>query len=311
MASKDLYKVLGVARGASQDEIRTRYRKLARELHPDVNPGDEAAEARFKEITAAYGVLSDAEKRGLYDEFGDAALQAGFDKEKAEQYRRMGGMGGFDFSNFAQGFGGGFGGLDEILGGLFGGRFGGGGFRGGAAPRRGADLQAEVPISFALAIKGGKTPVHINNQQLEVNIPAGVKDGQTLRLAGLGGAGQPPGDLRLKLKVGKHPSYRRDGDDLHVDVPLRLSEAVEGAKVTIPTPTGEVTVTVPPNSQSGRSLRLRGLGVRGKGNLYARLQVVLPEPGEDDGARASLVELAQQADALYGDRDVRDGLRFE
>lgn len=307
MASKDLYAVLGVSRTASQDEIRTEYRKLARKLHPDVNPGDKAAEARFKEVSAAYGVLSDAKKRKLYDEFGDVALQAGFDEEKAQQLRRMGGVGGgtpFDFGSWSQSYGGE--GFEDILGSIFGGRFGRRG------PRRGADVQAELEVDLPLAVRGGEAQVNLPGRgRVDVRIPEGASDGQTLRLSGLGqegDAGAPAGDLYLRLKVAEHPSYRREGDDLHVEVPISVVEAVRGGKVSFPGPTGEVTLKVPPGTQSGQSFRLRGLGAKGrsgeKGNLYAKVYVALP-----DGPAERLEPLAKAAEPLYAG-DVRAKLRF-
>lgn len=309
MASKDLYAVLGVSRTASADELRTEYRKLARKLHPDVNPGDKAAEARFKEVSAAYGVLSDEKKRKLYDEFGDVALQAGFDEEKAEQLRRMGGLGAggtpFDFGSWSQSFGG-EAGFEDILGNIFGGRFGRRG------PRRGADVQAEVEIDLPLAVRGGPTTLTIPGRgRIDVKIPEGASDGQTLRLQGLGQEGEPgapAGDLYLRLHVAAHASYRREGDDLHVDVPISIVEAVRGGKVSFPAPTGEVSLKVPPGTQSGQSFRLRGLGARGrggeKGNLYARVVVVLPE-----GSPEKLEPLAKAAEAI-GPGDPRAKLRF-
>lgn len=308
MASKDLYAVLGVSRTATADEIRAQYRKLARKLHPDVNPGDKQAEARFKEVSAAYAVLSDPKKRKLYDEFGDVALQAGFDEEKAEQLRRMGGLGGgtpFDFGSWSQTFGGDAG-FEDILGSIFGGRFGRRG------PRRGADVQAELEIDLPLAVRGGSTTLALPGQgRVEVKIPEGAVDGQTLRLAGLGQPGEPgasAGDLYLRLKVAEHPFYRREGDDLHVEVPISIVEAVRGGKVSFPAPTGEVTLKIPPGTQSGQSFRLRGLGARGrsgeKGNLYARVVVVLPE-----GSPERLEPLARAAEEL-GTGNPRAKLRF-
>jgi curved DNA-binding protein len=308
MASKDLYAVLGVSRGASQDEIRTAYRKLARKLHPDVNPGDAKAEAQFKEVSAAYGVLSDDKKRKLYDEFGDLALQAGFDEARAEQLRGMGGAGGgapFDYNTWSQSFGG-EGGFEDILGSIFGGRFGRRG------PRRGADVQAELEVDLPLAVRGGEAALQLPGRgRVDVRIPEGATDGQTLRLSGLGQpgeAGAPAGDLYLRLKVAAHPSYRREGDDLHVDVPITVVEAIRGGKVSFPAPTGEVSLKIPPGTQTGQSFRLRGLGARGrggeKGNLYARVLVTLP-----DGDAERLEPIAKAAEALYAG-DVRAKLRF-
>jgi curved DNA-binding protein len=313
VGSKDLYSVLGVARGATQDAIRDAYRKLARELHPDVNPGDAAAEERFKEISAAYQVLSDKERRGLYDEFGDVALQAGFDKEKAEQMRRFGGGGSFDFRDWSQGFGGGSGSLEELLSRVMGGRFGGGGFRRG--PRKGASLTTEVQIDLPLAVKGGTTTLLLDlkgREQIEVKIPAGIQDGQSLRLGGLGrpgSGGGPAGDLMVKVKVLPHPCYKREGDDLHVEVPITLAEAIRGGEVHFAGPTGEVAIKVPPGVKSGQSLRLRRLGVGGKGSLYARLMVAAPKAPEDPEEKARLEELADGLSTFYGD-DVRRSVRF-
>jgi curved DNA-binding protein len=308
VASKDLYAVLGVARTASQDEIRTAYRKLARTLHPDVKPGDKAAEARFKEITAAYAVLQDEQKRKLYDEFGDVALQAGFDEKRAEQLRRMGGAGGgaggFDFGSWSESFSEG-GGLDDILGSIFGGRFGG-----RRGPRRGQDVRAKLEVDLATAVRGGTTRVDIGGRSVDVKIPEGTSDGQTLRLGGLGQPGHdgaPDGDLYVELAIAEHPIYRREGDDLHVDVPITVPEAVLGGKVAFAGPTGEVALKVPPGTQSGRSFRLRGLGVKGRdgpGNLYARVVVVLPE-GQDE----RLLKIARELEGLYTG-DVRAKVRF-
>jgi DnaJ-class molecular chaperone len=301
--SKDLYQVLGVSRGASQDEIRKVYRKLARKLHPDVNPGDAAAETRFKEISAAYSVLSDEEKRKLYDEFGDVALQVGFDADKARRYRSMGGGVPFDFSDWSsEAFSNfsGSGGFEDLLGSIFGGRF----RSQGGAPRRGAHLRAHLAVDLPTAVQGGTHTISVGGRQVDVKLPAGVRDGQQLRLSGLGQPGPGgAGNLYVKIRLVDHPCYRRHGDDLHLDVPITVLEAVAGGKVDIPTPKGQVTITVPPGSQSGRKLRLKGLGVGG-GNLYAHLEVMVP-----DGDGAAVEELARQLQEHYPD-DVRKGLRF-
>lgn len=309
MAGKDLYAVLGVQRGASQDEIRQSYRKLARELHPDVRPGDKAAEDRFKEVSAAYSVLQDERKRKLYDEFGEVALQAGFDEQKAEQLRSMGGAGRFfdwgswqseAYSDFSQ-----EGGFEDLLGSILGGRMRGAVPRG---PRRGRDVEAQVEIDLPLAVRGGATTLVMSGRdRVEVKVPAGIRDGQSLRLQGLGEPGRnggPAGDLFVKVRVGEHPAYRREGDDLMVDVPVTVHEALEGGKVRFQGPSGEVTLTIPPGTQSGRQLRLRGLGVAGRGNLIARVVVVVPERKDP-----RLLELARELGKFY-EGDPRARLAF-
>jgi curved DNA-binding protein len=313
VASKDLYAVLGVPRGASQDEVRDTYRKLARKLHPDVNPDDAAAEARFKEVTAAYQVLSDVEKRSLYNEFGDVALQAGFDKARAEQMRRFGGGGSaFDFGNWSQGYASGGGSLEEMLANLVGGRFGGGGRRG---PRKGENLVTEVGIDLPMAISGGTTTLRLElagREEIDVRIPPGIADGQSLRLAGLGRSGSggaPAGDLLVKIKVLPHPCYRREGDDLHVDVPITVGEAVRGAELRFQGPTGEIAIKVSPGTKSGQSLRLRGLGAKGTGNLYARLLVATPLPPDATDEREAFDQVVDKLATYYPD-DPRVQVRF-
>ncbi|RMG19126.1 MAG: J domain-containing protein [Planctomycetota bacterium] len=297
---QDLYGILGVPRNASPESIRARYKELARELHPDVNP---AGEDRFKEVSAAYGVLSDPERRALYDEFGEAALQAGFDRERAESLRRFGG-GGFDFSGWARGAQGG--GLDEILSSLLGGAFGARvRSRSGAPAPRGADLSTEVAIDLPLAVRGGSTSLRVDlpgREHIELKVPAGVRDGQTLRLKGLGERGPGgPGDLLVRVRVLPHPVYRREGDDLHVDVPVTLAEALRGGEVRFGGPTGEVRLRLPAGTRSGQSFRLRGLGVGGKGDLYARVLLATPELANDAdaAARERLVALADDLAAYY------------
>ncbi|MGE0710204.1 MAG: DnaJ C-terminal domain-containing protein [Planctomycetota bacterium] len=313
---KDLYAVLGVAKDASADEIRKTYRKLAKQLHPDVNP---AGEERFKEVSAAYAVLSDADKRALYDEFGELALQANFDKEQIERLRRFGGGGApFDFQSWSSSFAAG-GGLEELLGGLFGGRFGGGGGFGGFArgPRRGRDVEAELKIDLPLSVRGGTTTIQLlraGRERAEVKIPPGVRDGQALRLAGLGEPGQmgaPAGDLIVHLKLLEHPSYRREGDDLHVEVPVTLAEAIRGGKVSFEGPTGEVSIKLPPGTQSGQSFRLRGLGARKEGNLYARVVIASPpaDGSREEARQRELAELAEKLEAFYP-QNPRDKVRF-
>ncbi len=374
-ADKDLYELLGVSRAASPDEIKKAYRKLARKYHPDVNPGDKQAEERFKEVTAAFEVLSDPKKRALYDEMGPDAARIGFDPEKADAWRQwksaqqrsarggpVGDFGGFEF------------GEDFDLGDILGSIFGGGRKRGGAASAAaaaastaaatpGSDLQLDIEVSLREAVKGGERtlsflrpgrcdrcagtgmlpgggrgrscptcggsgrtrttrgPVSFSgtcptcggsgrvanacpkcsgagvieeSARVTVRIPAGVADGSKIRLAGQGGAGErggPPGDLYLVPKIAAHPHVRREGSDLYMPLPITVGEALRGAEVKVPTFDGTFTLKVPAGSQSGRKLRLRGLGVPplkggNRGDLYAELQIVLPESSSEAARRA-------------------------
>jgi len=284
---RDLYSVLGVARGASADEIRKAYRRLAHRYHPDKNPGNKQAEEKFKEVTAAHEVLSDPKRRKLYDEFGADSLRSGFDAARADQYRQRRQQGGgtpFDFGGFGGGGGGGAAGFD--FGSIFEQIFGGGAARGGprAAPRE--DVRATVDVDLADAVRGGERDLRIDGRTLRVKIPPGVTDGSQIRLSGQGGGGGPPGDLYLEVRLRPHPLVRRDGRDLYLDLPVTVPEAVNGAEVTLPTFEGPVRLRVPPGSQSGTRLRLKGKGLpelRGgeRGDLYAVLKLVLPEAGEE------------------------------
>jgi DnaJ-class molecular chaperone len=298
---KNPYEALGVARDADADTIRKAYRKLARQLHPDVNPGDTAAEERFKEVSHAYAVLSDDEKRRAYDEFGDVALESGFDPEAARRQKR----------EFEQRFGAGmhgapgvgddinFGDIDDLLSGFFG---GGRGTRGGARELRlrGADLEAHLEVEFGEGVRGCERRVTLgpSASPTTIRIPPGVADGDRLRVAGRGApgiGGGPPGDLWVQIRVRPHRIFRREGRDLHLEVPISVREAILGAQVEIPTLDGRATVTVPPGSSSGRLLRLRGKGIPGRdggaaGDLLARLEIRVPE-SVDDVTRAALEKL--------------------
>jgi curved DNA-binding protein len=292
---RDLYEILGVSRSASPDEIKKSYRRLAKQYHPDVNPGNKSAEERFKEVTAAFEVLSDPKRRGLYDEFGADALRTGFDEKRAEEVRRWkrqgappGGM-PFDFGDFATVDVGQYGSFD--FGSIFGDLFGGG--RGGARVRRpgplaGSDARAEIEISLKDAALGAERDVRVNGKTLRVRIPAGVGDGAQIRLAGQGAPGArggPAGDLFLHVKLREHPHVRREGKDLVVDLPVTVPEAVEGAEVRLPTFEGPVALRIPKGASSGMRLRLRGKGLPDlhggvRGDLYAVVQVVLPRDSE-------------------------------
>lgn len=284
----DYYQRLGVSRQASEDEIKKAYRKLARQYHPDVNPGNKSAEEKFKQVTEAFEVLSDASKRKLYDEFGDDAAKLGWDEKKAAQYRAYrngsGGPGG-GFAGAPGGFGFDFQGgpvdFESIFGEMFGQQQG----RRGRGPRVGGDLVAEMQVSLEDAVLGGTRTITINGRRLEVKIPPGVETGSRVRLAGQGEPGDrggAPGDLFVDLEVLEHPLVRRDGRDLFLDLPVTLKEAMYGAEIKVPIFGGSGTVTLKPGTQSGTKLRLKGKGVPGLrgeagGDLYLVVQVKLPE----------------------------------
>jgi molecular chaperone DnaJ len=391
----DFYQVLGVPRSASDAAIKKAYRQLARKYHPDVNPGDKAAEDKFKQVSAAFEVLSDPKKRKMYDEFGEDAAKLGFDEKKAEAYRAYrsaprggGGVGGMPFGNGDEGGPD----LEELFGELFGrgGRRGGSPFGGvdigdifgqrsaAARPTRGEDLSAKLRITLSEAVRGAERALTLNRpvpcktcdgrgelgapttcatcqgtgrarrsqgpiqfsgacptcggtgrsakpcsacggagvveaqQGLTVKIPAGVETGSKIRLAGQGAAGlkgAPAGDLLIEIEVDDHPFVRRQGDDLHQDLPITVPEAVLGGEVRVPTFDGDVTVTIPPTSQSGRKMRLKGRGAPhlkggGKGDLYLVLKVMVPE--------AKSADVKAAAEALRGaySNDVRAELKL-
>jgi molecular chaperone DnaJ len=403
MAKRSLYDVLGLSPSASADELKKAYRRLARENHPDVNPGDAAAEERFKQLSHAFAVLSDPAKRAMYDELGDDAEQLGYDPEKLEAFRRYkaaqrgAGRGGRRRARpraeapFDVGGKGGLGvDLEDLLGELFkGGRpagFGGGlggmgfggmgfedmeGFAGASRAAAGADVTASITVTLEEVARGGQrelvlrrpmpcepcegsgraapegggrcrgcggsgrvqvaqggtevstrcgrcggtgrlpappcaecegSGVQEREARLRVQIPAGVESGQQIRLRGQGAPGAgggPPGDLLLGVTVEKHARFRRDGLDLEVDVPVTLSEALFGAELELGTLDGRVKLKIPPGSQSGARLRLRGRGLAAKGatgDLYARLMVKLPPvPPDAEELRQAVARL----EALY------------
>lgn len=325
---KDYYEVLGVKRTATPDEIKQAYRKLARKLHPDLNPGDKAAEERFKELQAAYDVLSNAEDRKLYDQYGEnwRAVKAGAGPPppRWEEARRPAGggpreSGGFDFSDFEFGGfspGAGAGGFD-----IFEDLFGAGG-RSRRRTSRGQDVEAELELSLEEAHRGGRRSLQmqvaavcptcngtgVQNDKvcptcggigqvtrpktIEVNIPAGVRDGSTIRLPGQGGAGSnraQAGDLYLHIRLHPHPLFTVRGDDLEVELSIAPWEAVLGAKVEAPTIDGRVELTIPPGAKSGQRLRLRGQGLNkrktGRGDEYVRLKIVTPKEVSADERR--------------------------
>ena len=371
MAKTDLYAALGVKKGATTDEIKKAYRKLARKHHPDVNPGNKQAEEKFKEISFANDVLSDPDKRKIYDEFGFEGLQSGFDPERARQYREWqsgagarqgfpgGGEGGFGkYSSFEDVF--------SDLGDLFGGA--GGRRGGGRASVQGGDLEYSMEIDLLDSVRGATRTIEVRRpvtcpvcngaggqgvkicpecegrgqvrvgggpiafgrtcprcsgagkiyeqpcprcgtsgkidevDRLNVKIPAGVDEGSKIRLAGKGEPGQngaPAGDLYITIHLRSHPFLERRGLDLHLELPVTVGEAMLGASVTVPTPDGDVSLKIPPASQTGQKLRLRGRGVKDNktkaaGDLYVRLSVHVPKDGGDRGKQA-----AEEIDRLY------------
>ncbi|HLV64450.1 MAG TPA: J domain-containing protein [Polyangiaceae bacterium] len=303
----DFYKELGISRTATPDEIKKAYRKLAAELHPDKHPGDKKIEARFKAVNRAYQTLIDADKRKLYDEFGEEGLREGFNPEVARAYRRAGagpraraGRGGeVRFEDLFGNVGG--------IGDIFGDFLGGGRARRG--PMRGADLQSEVIVDFLSAIKGAELRLRLQDggDEVTVRIPPGAGDGDKLRVAGQGApgsAGGPPGDLLLTVRVRPHPVFERSGLDLYLDLPITVGEAYRGAKVRVPTPDGPVTLTVPKHAQSGQVARLKGKGVRRRnqtGDLYVRFLIKLPDQASPDVERAvESLERATQGDIRAG-----------
>jgi molecular chaperone DnaJ len=368
--TKSFYEVLGVERGASQDEIKKAYKRLARKFHPDVNPGDARAEESFKQVNQAFEVLSDDDKRKVYDDLGADAEKIGFDPAKAQAYRQWasrgaGGKGGA--GRRPEGFEGSFG-QDFDFADLF--NFGGTSAS-PRAPRSGADVAAGIRVSFERAVAGGDEDIRLTkpktcktcsgrgttgsakaclacggsgqldlsqghlhfaapcsscggtgrqagpacrpcggsgmvneSARLEVKIPPGVRDGQKIRLRGQGAPGKnggPAGDLLITVSVDPHPIFVREGQDLRIDVPITIKEAMFGAEIEIPTLDGPVKVRVPPGSQSGQKLRLKGKGVPGSGrkdtgHLYAVLAVQVPDSGAPEAKEA-----AEALEALYGD----------
>lgn len=314
----DLYKELGVSKTASADEIKKVYKKLAGQLHPDRNPGDQKVEARFKAVNRAYQILHDPEKRRLYDEFGEESLREGFNAAAARAYRnaaqaagaRRARGGGINFEDLA-GAGGG-GGFGDLLGELFGGGGARSSRRGGGATVKGQDVASEVAIDFVSAIRGAELSLRLQNggEAVTVRVPPGAGEGDKVRVAGHGApsmAGGPPGDLVITVRVNPHPYFERDGLDLYLNLPITIAEAHRGAKVRVPTPDGPVTLSVPKHAQSGQEARLKGKGVKraGKqGDLYVRFLVKLP--AQDSPAIDEAVSTLEAA--MTG--DVRGGLHF-
>lgn len=373
MAERDYYQILGVKRSASHDEIREAYRKLARKYHPDINPGNKEAENKFKDVAAAYDVLSDEKKRKLYDEFGEAGLTAGFDAEKARSYQqwqqesaRAGGAYEFNMDDLGDLFGG--------LGGMF-----RQSRRDERGPMRGQDIESSMDINFLDAVRGFQTSIQlqrpvvcdacrgagtkpgstprtcpecrgsgsksvargplqfrqtctrckgsgklpgdpctacagtgrvVRTDTIRVNIPPGAEPGKRIRLRGKGEAGVrggPAGDLFITPRIRPHPILTRTGRDLTMELPITVGEALRGAVVEVPTPSGTIGVKIPAGAQSGQQLRIKGKGVAAHGqtpagDLYLRLMIRVP--------REKLAnELIDKIDRAYGE-DLRRHIRL-
>jgi molecular chaperone DnaJ len=376
--SENFYKILGVKRKAAQDEIKKAYRKLARKWHPDVNPGNKEAEQKFKEISRAYDCLGNEEKRKIYDEFGEEGLQAGFDAEKAKQYRQWGAFqqaeredAGSEFGRYHR--------YEDIFGDLFGAGRTEGGFR-SARALAGRDVEHDMTVDLVSALQGFETelsmqkmktcqgcqgsgidpnspmsscptcggsgrqdvaegPIHftrpcpqckghgqtgkpclqcrgsgqvLGTEKIRVTIPKGVKEGSKVRVAGKGEPGfngGRPGDLYLVIHVKAHPILRREGDNLYMEVPLTVREAMAGGTINIPTIEGQVKLKVPQRSQGGQTLRLKGKGAfntktKKRGDLMVKLDVRVPQTDDKE-----VLEAAEKMEKFYR-KDIRAEIRL-
>lgn len=281
MAEKDYYEILGVKKTATEAELKKAYRDLAKKYHPDKNKGNKEAENRFKEISEAYAVLSDADKRSQYDRLGREAFGPGGANPFA----------GFDFSEFMgnrgarRGAAGGGRGrsqtidFTDIFGDLFGGG-GAGGFQQAPEP----EMQAELTIDFRDAILGTTMSLSINGTSIKVKIPEGIRDGQKIRVPRKG-----QGNINIAVHVRPHPFFERRGDDIYIDLPVTIGEAIRGAEVEAPTLHGPVRMRVPAGTQAGRTMRLTGKGVKkksGAGDQYCRIQIVIPPSAPEEAVDA-------------------------
>lgn len=310
MAKKDYYDVLGINRSADEKEIKRAYRKLAKKYHPDTNPGDKQAEQKFKEITEAYNVLSDAEKKKLYDQYGFAAFEEGFGAGQKEGGGRSGAAGDFRNNGNYQEFhftGGDMGDMSGIFDDFFGDIFHGGAFHGhggaefhsrsgegfgsGAFRRKGADAHADISISFDEAVHGCDKVLQLRDEDgktssLQVHVPAGIDEGQFVRLKGQGASGiggGAAGDLMLKVHIMPKPGYERKGNDVYVTVSIPYTTAVLGGEAIVPTLTGKVSCRIAAGTQPGSKIRLKGKGISSmknpanKGDEYIVIQIEVPK----------------------------------
>lgn len=298
MASNDPYEVLGLGRDASEDDIRQAYRRLAKRHHPDLNPGDRVAEDAFKRVSAAYELLRDPERRARFDR-GEIDAE-GVEQPQRRYYRT--------YADAEDGAGyrseAGYADFSDLFSDLFGGE---------RVRLRGGDVSYEMAVDLLDAVRGAKRRVTLpDGRTLDLTIPPGTADGRVLRLRGQGlpgSGGGEPGDAYVTVRVEPHPLFARDGDDLRLEVPVSLAEAVLGGRVEVPTPTGTVALNVPKGSNTGTVLRLRSKGVPresgGAGDLYVRLKVVLPE--RQDEALAEMVRAWSQEHPYDARRNWRTG----
>ena len=320
----DYYKTLGLSKSASADDIQKAYRKLARKYHPDLHAdkddkAKDKAKQNFQKVQQAYDVLSDAKKRQMYDQYGPKFAQmGGGGPNPFGGGSSPFGQGGVDFSQIFGGAGGG-GGFEEILRGMGGGgrQSRGRGQRGrgrAAGPKKGDNIEEDITVPFSVMVLGGEHQVSFERrggkvERVKVKVPAGIEHGKKIRLRGQGASGidgGARGDLMIRVNVAAHPYYTRSGLNLNVVLPITLNEAVAGAKIDLPTPHGTVTVTVPPGSQGGKSLRMKGLGIKTadrKGDLMAHLQIMLPESLSDEDRQA-----IRKLEARWEGAGPRDGL---
>ncbi|MCK4684079.1 MAG: J domain-containing protein [Planctomycetota bacterium] len=310
--SDDHYQILGVSRTATSEDIQKAYREMARKYHPDLHPDDDAAKEQFKKVQTAFDVLNDPSKREMYDRYGSSfeGVNAG-----GGGWSPQGHQGGFQAGGEVD--------LESLFGGGFADLFGGGKRR-SSRPRRsastqGEDITANIRIPFQLAIDGGKTEVRFDrdghSETLSITIPQGLPDGARMRLRGQGrpgSGGGAAGDLLLEVGVEPHPVYRREGDTLAVNLPISLSEALEGAKVDLPTPWGVISLRLPAGTSSGKKLRAAGMGVRhtngSKGDLIAEVQIVLPDL-KNEAESKSLLDAVKAAE-LSSPKDPRAAIKW-
>ncbi|MBV8488456.1 MAG: J domain-containing protein [Planctomycetaceae bacterium] len=318
MPDTDYYAVLGVARDATPEAIKKAYRGLARKHHPDVNPGDKTSEKKFKEVQKAYDILSDPEKRSLYDRYGTAAFEgmaAAGPRTSASEWTARFGEPGFETVDFSEFFGpftqggqggvhaeaeaGGAGIFDELLGRMR-------SSRGATRPRGGRSVESHLTIPFLTAVRGGETSINVQRsdgkqENLVVKIPPGVDNGSKLRLKGQGephAKGGQRGDLTIVINVEPHPYFKREDRDLFVEVPITVAEAILGARVDVPSLEGMKSVTIPPGSSSGQKLRLKGQGVpasggKPAGDLFVVLRITVPK-NIDEASKHLIQEFAQR-----------------